>query len=333
MHPEAPTLAYRVKPFGRSAPLSRPPAVPVVSDPAAGVAALRAAVAAGRVAVLTGAGISTESGIPDYRGPSGAPRRNHTPMTYQQFTGDASSRRRYWARSHAGWRHIAVAAPNAGHRAVAALERAGLLTGIVTQNVDGLHQAGGARDVVELHGSLARVLCQDCGDVSARAELADRLAAANPGFRADVVDAGVSGAEEPDPASAAEPGPATGGRVNPDGDATLAEAQIDRFVMVGCRHCGGRLEPDVVFFGATVPRGRVDAAMAVVEASRLLLVLGSSLTVMSGYRFVLRAGQLGIPVAIVNQGPTRADARAGLLVDAPLGEILPPLAAGLTPPG
>jgi NAD-dependent SIR2 family protein deacetylase len=375
MQTEAPRLAYRVKPFGRSAPPPRPADAPVVLDPAAGVAALHGAVAGGRVAVLTGAGISTESGIPDYRGPSGALRRNHVPMTYQQFTGDPELRRRYWARSHAGWRHIAAAVPNDGHRAVAALERAGLLRGIITQNVDGLHQAGGAREVVELHGSLARVLCSDCGDVSGRAEFAERLAAANPSFRADLVDAGVSGAEEPgaddpgtgDPGAAepglAEPGAAeaglessvveapavpgagavgeTGGwagagagpvrlpgaRVNPDGDAALAEAEIDRFVLVGCLRCGGRLEPDVVFFGATVPRERVDAAMAVVEESRLLLVLGSSLTVMSGYRFVLRAGQLGIPVAIVNQGPTRADARAGLIVDAPLGVVLPRLAA------
>ncbi|OHV58670.1 NAD-dependent deacetylase [Pseudofrankia sp. BMG5.36] len=299
------------------------------------------------LAVLTGAGMSTESGIPDYRGPSGALRRNHTPMTYQQFTGDPAARRRYWARGHAGWRHIVEARPNSGHTAVAVLEEAGLLAGLVTQNVDGLHQAGGARSVIELHGSLARVLCSDCGDVSPRAELEARLAAANPDFRPKAVDAGVSGAEEPGPADgqdsrsgpsaegaegAGTPGAALtpAGRVNPDGDAALAEAEIARFVMVGCRRCGaGRLEPDVVFFGATVPRDRVTAAMDVVERSRLLLVLGSSLTVMSGYRFVLRAGQLGIPVAIVNQGPTRADTRAALLVDAPLSDILPPLAAEL----
>ena len=329
---DAPRLAYRVKPFARAAlPTPRPPDLPVIADAAAGAAALRAALDAGRVAVLTGAGISTESGIPDYRGPSGALRRNHTPMTYQQFTGDPAFRRRYWARSHAGWRHIAAALPNAGHHAVAELERAGLLAGIVTQNVDGLHQAAGARAVVELHGSLARVLCSDCGDVSPRAQLAERLAAANPDFRGDLVDAGVSGAEEPD-ADAAEVRDAgepdtREPEVNPDGDAALAESRIERFVVVGCRRCGGRLEPDVVFFGATVPRGRVAAAMAVVESARLLLVLGSSLTVMSGYRFVLRAGQLGIPVAIVNQGPTRADARAGLIVDAPLGEVLPLLTA------
>jgi NAD-dependent SIR2 family protein deacetylase len=330
MQTAAPGPAFRVKPFGRSAqPLARPPDAPVVTEPAAAVEALRAALAEGGVAVLTGAGISTESGIPDYRGPSGALRRNHVPMTYQQFTGDPELRRRYWARSHAGWRNIDTATPNAGHRAVAALERAGLLTGIVTQNVDGLHQAGGAHAVVELHGNLARVLCSDCGDVSVRADLAKRLAAANPDFRADVVDSGVSGAEEPaaDDAADAQASPS---RVNPDGDAALAEAQIARFVPVGCDHCGGQLEPDVVFFGATVPRGRVDAAMAIVEASRLLLVLGSSLTVMSGYRFVLRAGQLGIPVVIVNQGATRADARADLIVDAPLGDILPTLAVALT---
>ncbi|MBL7502140.1 Sir2 family NAD-dependent protein deacetylase [Frankia nepalensis] len=309
--------------------------MPVIEDAADGVAALRALVGPGDVAVLTGAGISTESGIPDYRGPSGAARRNHTPMTYQQFTGDPAARRRYWARSHAGWRHIAAAAPNSGHTAVAALQRAGLLAGIVTQNVDGLHQAGGARSVLELHGSLARVLCSDCGDVSPRDLLAERLTAANPDFRADAVDAGVSGAEEPDdgPAGAADAAgtPTAGsGRVNPDGDAALGEAEIARFALVGCQRCGSdRLEPDVVFFGATVPRERVTAAMAVVERARLLLVLGSSLTVMSGYRFVLRAGQLGIPVAIVNQGPTRADPRADLIIDARLGDVLPPLARQL----
>jgi len=327
-------LTYRVKPFARTAALGpRPPDLAVVVDAAAGVAALRAAIDAARcadgggLAVLTGAGMSTESGIPDYRGPSGALRRNHSPMTYQQFTGDPAARRRYWARSHAGWRHVVDALPNAGHAAVAALQDGGLLAGLVTQNVDGLHQAAGARSVIELHGSLARVLCADCGDVSPRADLQARLTAANPDFRPEAVDAGVSGAEEPDPAT---DGDAPAGRVNPDGDAVLAEVEIAGFVMVGCRRCGGgRLEPDVVFFGATVPRDRVTAAMDVVERARLLLVLGSSLTVMSGYRFVLRAAKLGIPVAIVNQGPTRADARADLLVDAPLGEVLPPLAREL----
>jgi NAD-dependent SIR2 family protein deacetylase len=302
--------------LGTARPVSRSvvsvPAVPVIRDVAVGAAALLDLVRGGGVAVLTGAGVSTDSGIPDYRGPSGALRRNHTPMTYQQFTADDAARRRYWARSHAGWRHIDRARPNDGHRALGTLQDAGVLAGLVTQNVDGLHQAGGARSVIELHGSLARVVCVGCGELSARADLDRRLRAANPAL--DEIDGTAAAAE-----------------VNPDGDASLADAELDRFVMVGCLRCAaGPLEPDVVFFGATVPRERVAAAMALVERARVLLVLGSSLTVMSGYRFVLRAAELGIPVAIVNQGPTRGDGRASLIVDAPLGVLLPGLAADLT---
>ncbi|MEU4834822.1 NAD-dependent protein deacetylase [Streptosporangium sp. NPDC023615] len=259
--------------------------------------------AAGGVVVLSGAGLSTESGIPDYRGPSGALRR-HTPMTYQAFTSGVTARRRYWARSHVGWRAMAEARPNSGHRAVAHLQRRGLVTGVVTQNVDGLHQAGGARDVVELHGSLHRVICLDCGALSSREELDARLTRANPAFAARAV------------------------AVNPDGDAELRDEEIDGFEVVGCRACeGGVLKPDVVFFGESVPAGRVSDCFALVEGARLLLVLGSSLTVMSGRRFVLRAAKLGIPVAIVNQGPTRGDDHATLTVDAPLGEILSEVAA------
>jgi NAD-dependent SIR2 family protein deacetylase len=278
----------------------------------------------GDVVVLSGAGLSTESGIPDYRGPSGALRRG-TPMTYQAFVGDPLARRRYWARSHLGWRTVAQAAPNAGHRAVAGLERLGLLAGIVTQNVDGLHQAGGARSVVELHGNLARVVCLGCGAGSTREQLADRLYAANPSFAAQVT------------------------AVNPDGDADLGDgkASLDRsrpsagarelagFRTVDCLACGGLLKPDVVFFGELVPRERVQGAFGLVERSRLVLVLGSSLTVMSGRRFVLRAAKLGIPVAIVNQGPTRGDHCATVTLDAPLGTILPEVvrrAAGLQDP-
>ncbi|RCG28745.1 NAD-dependent protein deacetylase [Sphaerisporangium album] len=253
---------------------------------------------AGGVVVLSGAGLSTESGIPDYRGPSGALVR-HTPMTYQTFTGDASARRRYWARSHVGWRTIARAAPNAGHRAVAGLQERGLVSGIITQNVDGLHQAGGARGVVELHGSLDQVVCLGCGDLSSREELHHRLGEANPRFDAQA-DA-----------------------VNPDGDVDLSDEEAERFLTVGCRACdGGVLKPDVVFFGETVPPDRVGACYAMVERARVLLVLGSSLTVMSGRRFVLRAAKLDIPVAIVNQGPTRGDDYATLTVDARLGEVL-----------
>jgi NAD-dependent SIR2 family protein deacetylase len=269
--------------------------------------ALADLVAGGHVAVLSGAGLSTESGIPDYRGPSGIARR-HTPMTYQTFTRDPVARRRYWARSHLGWRAITRAAPNAGHRAVADLQRAGLLAGIVTQNVDGLHQAGGAREVVELHGNLARVVCLDCGNAMSRDELDRRLREANPDFAARVA------------------------QVNPDGDVELAQADETGFRTVDCTVCaGGLLKPDVVFFGESVPAGRVAACYALVERSRALVVLGSSLTVMSGRRFVVRAAKLGIPVAIVNQGPTRGDDHAVLTVDAPLGTVLPELVRRATP--
>jgi NAD-dependent SIR2 family protein deacetylase len=267
---------------------------------------LAALVAGGDVIVLSGAGLSTDSGIPDYRGPSGALRR-HTPMTYQSFLRDPLGRHRYWARSYVGWRQIAAARPNSGHHAVADLQGAGLLSGVVTQNVDGLHQAAGARDVIELHGGLDRTICLNCGDVAGRVGLDERLRAVNRGF-----------------------GPRPG-EVNPDGDAELSDAELDGFVMVDCLVCGGGpLKPDVVFFGETVPRPRVDSCFALLEGSRALLVLGSSLTVMSGYRFVLRAARLGIPVGVVNLGPTRGDAKSDVRVDAPLGVVLPELARRLT---
>jgi len=260
----------------------------------------------GEVVVLSGAGLSTESGIPDYRGPSGSMRRNHTPMTYQTFVGDAAARRRYWARSYLGWRQMTAAQPNEGHRAVAALQRAGALSGIITQNVDQLQQKAGARDVIELHGGLDRTICLNCGDLASRVELDRRLHAANPEFTARVE------------------------RINPDGDAELADKDLAGFEMVTCLVCGvGPLKPDVVFFGETVPRERVERCFALVDAAASLLVLGSSLTVMSGYRFVLRAAELGLPVAIVNQGPTRGDAKADVRLDAPLGPTLTALAREL----
>jgi len=274
-----------------------------------GLPALAELVSAGNVAVLSGAGLSTESGIPDYRGPTGAQRRV-SPMTYQTFTGDPIARRRYWARSHLGWRTIVGARPNDGHAAVADLERAGLLTGIVTQNVDGLHQAAGAQSVIELHGNLARVICLHCGDLMPRDELDRRLQEANPTF-----DAHVS-------------------VINPDGDAEFDDSGsvVAGFHPVDCGVCpGGMLKPDVVFFGENVPRDRVRECFALVERSRSLLVLGSSLTVMSGRRFVLRALKLGIPVAIVNQGTTRDHERASLTIDAPLGTVLPELARLVRP--
>jgi NAD-dependent SIR2 family protein deacetylase len=258
----------------------------------------------GDVAVLSGAGLSTESGIPDYRGETGRARRAE-PMTYQTFTATAGARQRYWARSHVGWRHVIQARPNAGHRAVAELERRGLVTGIITQNVDGLHQAAGAQRVIELHGSLDRVVCLGCGRRSPRLRLDERLRAANASWAA--LAAGIS----------------------PDGDALLTGGQVAGFQVVDCESCGGVLKPDVVFFGENVPRPRVGECYRLVERSAGLAVLGSSLTVMSGYRFVRHAARLGIPVVIINQGATRGDVHAVATLDAPLGRTLSTLAAEL----
>ena len=266
------------------------------------------AVASGGVVVLSGAGLSTESGIPDYRGPTGLALRA-TPMTYQTFTGSAGARRRYWARSHLGWRRIARAAPNRGHHAVAELARRGLLAGIITQNVDGLHQAAGAPEVTELHGSLHRVTCLSCGQRTSRADLERRLEAANPGW-----------------GSVPVLGSAT---INPDGDAVLSEEATESFRVVDCSACRGVLKPDVVFFGENVPPQRVQACYAMVDSARALVVLGSSLTVMSGFRYVRHAAKLRVPVVIVNQGPTRGDQYATAILDAPLGLTLTALTARL----
>jgi NAD-dependent SIR2 family protein deacetylase len=262
-------------------------------------------VAEGRVVVLSGAGLSTESGIPDYRGAEGSLRR-HTPMTYGEFVADAAARQRYWARSHLGWRTIARARPNAGHRAVAALGELGHLHGVITQNVDGLHTAAGTLDAVELHGSLDRVICLDCRRISAREDLDRRLRAVNPGFDA------------------------TTARLNPDGDVDLADHLVREFKLVDCAFCGsGVLKPDVVFFGENVPPDRVRQCYRLVDEANSLLVLGSSLTVMSGLRFVRHAAKAGIPVLIVNQGETRGDAHALVRVDLPLGRALTDLVARL----
>jgi NAD-dependent SIR2 family protein deacetylase len=266
----------------------------------------------GNVAILSGAGLSTESGIPDYRGPSGQARLARAggagqPMTYQAFTGSAQARQRYWARSHLGWRHITGAAPNAGHRVVAAVERAGRVRGVITQNVDGLHQAAGARGVTELHGSLHRVACLSCWERTSREDLDARLRAANPAW-----DAAAGGLE-----------PA----VNPDGDVALEETA--GFTVADCLACGGVLKPDVVFFGENVPRPRVEECFELVSAASAVVVLGSSLTVMSGLRYVRHASAHGIPVLIVNQGATRGDELAATRLDAPLGGTLTALAREL----
>jgi NAD-dependent SIR2 family protein deacetylase len=281
------------------------PAGSRTSAPAGTPEALAALLAGRRVVVLSGAGLSTESGIPDYRGESGSLRRG-TPMTYQEFAGSVTARRRYWARSHLGWRAVTEARPNAGHQAVTRLSEAGFVSAVITQNVDGLHAAAGTPHAVELHGSLDRVVCLGCGARTSRARLDERLARANPGFR-DVV-AGL----------------------NPDGDADVSEEHVTRFRTVDCETCGtGVLKPDVVFFGENVPRSRVAYCYGLVDAASALLVLGSSLTVMSGLRFARQAAKRGIPVAIVNQGVTRGDPLAAFRLDLPLGATLTRVADAL----
>jgi NAD-dependent SIR2 family protein deacetylase len=244
-----------------------------------------------RVAVLTGAGMSTDSGIPDYRGPD-SPQSN--PMTISQFTSDPAFRRRYWARNHVGWRHMDETLPNAGHRALAELEHAGVVSGVITQNVDLLHTKAGSRVVVNLHGCYAQVICLDCGHTMSRAALADLLEAANPGF--------VERAE------------AVGGiAVAPDADAVVGDTTS--FQTTDCGYCGGMLKPDIVYFGENVPKARVDEAYSLVDGADALLVAGSSLTVHSGYRFVRHAAALGIPIAIINRGRTRGDDVATVKID------------------
>ncbi|MEU0300657.1 NAD-dependent protein deacetylase [Streptomyces sp. NPDC006175] len=258
----------------------------------------------GGVLVLSGAGISTESGIPDYRGEGGSLSR-HTPMTYQEFSAGAQARRRYWARSHLGWRTFRRARPNAGHRAVAAFGRHDRLSGVITQNVDSLHQAAGSEGVVDLHGRLDRVVCLSCGTFSPRSELARRLEAANAGFRP------------------------VASTINPDGDADLTDEQVGDFRVVPCTVCGGVLKPDVVFFGESVPPRRVEHCREMVHEAASLLVLGSSLTVMSGLRFVRQAARTGKPVLIVNQDATRGDSLAVTRIALPLGTALTTVAARL----
>ncbi|AQT79474.1 NAD-dependent deacetylase [Mycolicibacterium litorale] len=259
-----------------------------------------------RVAVLTGAGISTDSGIPDYRGPDSPPAN---PMTIRQFTSSRAYRQRYWARNHLGWRHMAQTLPNAGHRALAHLERAGVVTGVITQNVDLLHTKAGSRNVINLHGTYAQVVCLGCGHTMSRAALADQLEAANPGF--------------------AERAERLGGiAVAPDADAVVAETESFRFL--DCPACDGMLKPDIVYFGESVRKEIVAQAYSLVESSDALLVAGSSLTVFSGYRFVRHAAALGIPVAIVNRGATRGDDLATVKVDSGCSPMLALLADELS---
>ena len=259
-----------------------------------------------RVVVRAGAGVSTESGIPDYRGAGRSPCRS---IQFREFTGSAAVRARYWARSAAGWPLLQEARPNPAHLALAALEAAGAAAGVITQNVDGLHAAAGSREVVELHGALARVRCLDCGATCARTAMQARLLAANPGL--PLADARSSL------------------RTAPDGDADLSDADVAGFAVPACLPCGGVLKPDVVLFGESVPAGITARAWALFDRAEVLLVTGSSLAVFSGYRFVVRAAERGVPVAIVNLGPTRGDAVAAAKVEASLGTALPALARAL----
>ncbi len=240
-----------------------------------------------RIAVLTGAGVSTDSGIPDYRG-KGAPTR--TPMTVQQFLSSAEARRRYWVGSHLGWKVFAAAEPNDGHRALADLEAAGVSNGVVTQNVDGLHVRAGSGRVVELHGTMRRIGCLHCGQIFDRRDLAERIEAENPWITApENVELG------------------------PDGDVTPTSAE--GFVVPVCSVCGGTLKPDVVFFGEYIPVEKFREAEQLVHASEALVIAGSSLVVNSGIRLVERARRRRLPVVIINRGETRADRRAAVKVD------------------
>ena len=255
-----------------------------------------------RIAVLTGAGCSTESGIPDYRGPE-TRRRARNPIQHRAFMSDPVARRRYWARAVVGWDRFAAAAPNDGHQALAAMEAKGLLTGLVTQNVDRLHQGAGSRAVVELHGALAEVVCLDCGALSPREALQERLSQRNPGWAQRHAE------------------------MAPDGDAEI-DPSAD-FRVVHCERCDGPLKPHVVFFGEGVPKARVEAAWAMVDAADVLLVVGSSLAVYSGYRFVRGAAKRGQPVALLNLGETRGDAHATVKVEGRAGALLPLIAQRL----
>lgn len=250
------------------------------------------------VAVLTGAGISTDSGIPDYRG-EGAPKR--TPMSYAQFLNDPRSRNRYWAGSHLGYARFRAARPNAGHVALALMEAAGVVPGVITQNVDGLHTQAGSRRVVPLHGTMDRVVCLRCGQMFAREDIARQIDDLNPWL------------SKPDAVTIA-----------PDGDADVTD--VDSFVIPPCSVCGGPLKPDVVFFGEFVPPLRFQAARELVDGADALLVAGSSLAVNSGIRLVEQARRRKLPIVVINRGETKGDARATLKLNAGTSETLVALA-------
>jgi NAD+-dependent protein deacetylase sirtuin 4 len=258
----------------------------------------------GPALILTGAGISTDSGIPDYRGPE-TRRRARNPVQHREFVRSAEARKRYWARSMLGFARFAAARPNLGHRALAALERSGHALGLITQNVDSLHQSAGSQRIVELHGALRTVLCLGCQARTPRHALQATLRAENPGFEARAAE------------------------LAPDGDADLADSLVADFRPVDCAQCGGTLRPDVVFFGENVPRARVEEAFALLDRASSLWVIGSSLAVYSGLRFVHHAHKRGLPIAVLSLGPTRGDAFSHVRIDAGASPILQALSLQL----
>jgi NAD-dependent deacetylase sirtuin 4 len=286
-----------------TAPLEQPS----ISTGTEGVDALAALLRGRRLVVLTGAGCSTESGIPDYRGP-GTRARARNPIQHREFLTRPEVRTRYWARSLLGWPRFSSARPNAAHQALATLEREGQVLGLITQNVDRLHHAAGSQRVIELHGALARVRCLDCEAMESRVEVQERLMALNPGFAERTAE------------------------LRPDGDAELPVEAVRDFQVAVCTRCGGTLKPDVVFFGDNVPPPTVEAAFSLLEEGDALLVVGSSLAIYSGFRFVQRAVARHMPIGILNIGESRGDELADVRVEARAGEVLPRLALALTRP-
>jgi NAD+-dependent protein deacetylase sirtuin 4 len=275
-----------------------------VPDPTA-LAQLVQLARGGRVATLTGAGVSTESGIPDYRGTHAKPRVRR-PIHGPDFVRSAAVRQRYWARAMAGWATFRSAQPGAAHVAIARLETMGIVSRVITQNVDRLHQAAGSLRVIELHGALAEVICLQCGTLENRDAVQGRMRDANRAW------------DERE-----------GARIAPDGDADLADEAIVDFHVPTCLHCAGVLKPRVVFFGENVARAIVDEALATIDDAEALLVAGTSLAVFSGYRFLRRAVERGIPIAIVNRGQVRGEERAAIKMEASTGAALEQVARAL----
>jgi NAD-dependent SIR2 family protein deacetylase len=271
---------------------------PESAPPPEAFAGLLELIRAGGVFVLTGAGVSTESGIPDYRDEQGE-WKHRPPIQYREFIGSEARRQRYWARSVLGWPRLRAARSNPAHLALAELEKRGLSSLLVTQNVDGLHQAAGSQNVVDLHGRIDQIVCMGCGERSSRESLQARLSELNPEW---VQRAALTA---------------------PDGDADPGDADLESFRVAACSNCGGVLKPDVVFFGEHVPAERVARAFRALESARTLLVVGSSLMVFSGYRFVRKAAERKLAIAIVNRGRTRGDPLATLKLEASAGQLLP----------